>query len=116
MAFEGSCHCGQVRFTVEADQPAEAFSCNCSICRRKGLLLAFFPAEAVRIERGEEHLRSYRFNTGKIEHRFCETCGTQTFAAGAKPDGTAMQAINLRCVPALDLDGLQIRPVNGAAL
>lgn len=114
MPFEGSCHCGAVTFTVDADLPHQAISCNCSICRRKGLLLAFFPAGQFTLTGGEEALASYRFNTNRIEHRFCKTCGAEPFAAGANPDGSPMRAVNLRCVPAVDLDALQLQRYDGA--
>lgn len=115
MAFEGSCHCGKVAFTVEADPPALGMSCNCSHCRRKGFLLSFFPADQFRLERGEGDLKSYFFYKHNIEHRFCTTCGTQPFAMGKMPDGSAMAAVNLRCVDSIDLDGLEIRKVDGAS-
>ena len=44
MPYTGSCHCGAVTFTVAADAPTEAMSCNCSHCSRKGFLLTFVPA------------------------------------------------------------------------
>jgi len=116
MAFEGSCHCGAVSFTVEAEAPTTAIACNCSHCRRKGFLLAFFPAEQFRLDKGADALRTYLFNTHKIAHRFCETCGTEAFAEGQNPDGSAVRAINLRCVPSIDLDELALHPVNGANL
>lgn len=114
MSFEGSCHCGAVAFTVAADLPDAAVSCNCSHCRRKGLLLAFFPAETFAVTRGEEMLRSYTFNTHTIRHQFCETCGAQPFAFGAGAGGAPMRAVNLRCVPDLDLSGLTLQEVDGA--
>lgn len=114
MSFDGSCHCGAVKFKVEADLPTQAISCNCSHCRRKGFLLAFFPAAALELTSGNDALRTYRFNTHKLAHTFCETCGTQPFAQGTGPDGSAMAAVNLRCVPAADLDALSIQHVNGA--
>jgi len=115
MPFEGSCHCGAVRFEVDAQPPQQAISCNCSHCRRKGFLLSFFPAEQFTLLQGEEALFSYRFNTHKIEHRFCRHCGTQPFAEGANPDGTAVRAVNLRCVPSIDLDALTLQRFDGAA-
>ncbi|MDX3894156.1 GFA family protein [Pusillimonas sp.] len=115
MPFEGSCHCGAVRFEVDAQPPWQAISCNCSHCRRKGFLLSFFPAEQFTLLRGEEALSSYRFNTHKIEHRFCRHCGTQPFAEGANPDGSAVRAVNLRCVPSIDLDALALQRFDGAA-
>lgn len=115
MAFEGSCHCGAVRFEVHADLPDTAISCNCSHCRRKGFLLAFFPATAFRLISGEDALQQYRFNTHKLRHRFCVTCGVQSFAEGAGPDGTETRAVNLRAVPAVDLDALKIQKIDGAS-
>ncbi|WP_207484136.1 GFA family protein [Arenibaculum pallidiluteum] len=116
MSFEGSCHCGAVTFTVEADLPGGAISCNCSHCRRKGFLLAFFPASAVIVNSGEDALLSYRFNTHRLNHRFCQTCGVQPFAEGNAPDGSSTRAVNLRCVPAVDLARLQVQEFDGAAV
>lgn len=115
MSYEGSCHCGKVAFSVEGDAPAEAIACNCSHCRRKGFLLSFVPAAQFTLLRGEEVLRSYLFNRHSIEHRFCTDCGTQPFALGKMPDGSAMAAINLRCVETIDPDGLELQKVDGAS-
>src|SRR3546814_10222767 len=98
MAFDGSCHCGAVTFTVDADAPETALSCNCSHCRRKGFLLAFLPADVFTLTSGEDALTDYHFNQHAITHRFCATCGAQPFAEGKGPDGSEVRAINLRCV------------------
>lgn len=113
MSYQASCHCGAVTVDVDADLPTEAISCNCSHCRRKGFLLTFVPREKVAVG-GEESLSEYRFNTRTIAHRFCTTCGTQPFAEGPGPSGPGAM-INLRCVPALDLDSLKITPFDGAS-
>jgi hypothetical protein len=114
MAFHGSCHCGNVAFTVDADLPSQAISCNCSYCRRKGMLLAFFPTVKFTLNSGEDSLRSYKFNTHRIDHQFCVDCGTQPFAMATSPDGTPTRAVNLRCVPAIGLNSLDIQYYNGA--
>jgi len=41
--YEGSCHCGAVRYQVTMAPPEKAYACNCSICARAGWLLAFVP-------------------------------------------------------------------------
>lgn len=114
MAYAGSCHCGAVKFSVDADPPTGAMSCNCSHCRRKGLLLSFVPAEQFTLDSGEGHLAEYLFNKHRIRHRFCPTCGTQPFAEG-ESEGKAMRAVNLRCVPDIDIDTLEIRKIDGAS-
>ena len=115
MSYEGSCHCGAVSFTVAADPPSEAMSCNCSHCRRKGFLLSFVPAEAFTLSADEGALADYLFHKHRIAHRFCRTCGCQAHGEGKAPDGTATVAVNLRCVPGLDLGALSIRQVDGAS-
>lgn len=116
MSYTGSCHCGAVAFTVAADAPGEAMACNCSICRRKGFLLTFVPADQFTLDSGADKLIDYHFHKHVITHQFCRICGTQAFAKGKGPDGSAMQAINLRCVPEVDLDALSIRQFDGASL
>ena len=115
MSYDGGCHCGAVTFTVDAPLPSEAISCNCSHCREKGLLLTFVPATQFSLTTGEANLQSYKFNTHKIDHKFCKTCGVQAFAYGTGPDGAETRAINLRAVPAVDLDALKTKPFDGAS-
>lgn len=66
MSYEGSCHCGAVTFTADADVPSRAVSCNCTHCRRKGLLLVFLLRDEVRITAWADSLREYTFNTCNI--------------------------------------------------
>lgn len=115
MAFEGSCHCGAVTYTVEGDIPTTAMSCNCSHCRRKGFLLAFVPIDRFRLTAGSDKIESYKFNKHNIDHQFCADCGCQGFSVGTGPDGSKMAAVNLRCVPEADLDALAIQKVDGAS-
>ncbi|WP_136161952.1 GFA family protein [Sphingomonas flavalba] len=115
MAYQGSCHCGAVTYTVEGDIPDTATSCNCSHCRRKGFLLSFVPFDHFRLDSGEDRLATYHFNKHAIDHRFCTVCGCQSFAVGTGPDGARMAAVNLRCVPEADLDALTIEAVDGAS-
>ena len=114
MSYTGSCHCGAVSFTVQGDIPTEAVSCNCSHCRRKGFLLTFVPAERFTLDKGDDVLTGYTFNTHQLQHRFCRICGVQGFAEGKGPDGTDTRAVNLRAVPEADLATLTIKEVDGA--
>ena len=112
---QGSCHCGNVRYEVEVDLDKPVISCNCSMCRRAGTLLAFAPATAFTLLSGEDALGSYRFNKHVIEHLFCTTCGIKPFARGQMPDGTATVAINVRCLEDADLEALTVKSVDGAS-
>lgn len=48
--IESSCHCGAVHLRVEADPPEAVTDCNCSICRRYGVLWAYYSPRQVRID------------------------------------------------------------------
>lgn len=111
----GSCHCGAVRFSVEGE-PGPVVECNCSHCSRKGLLLWFVPRQALTITAGEDRLGSYYFNRHVIDHRFCPSCGVQPFGTGRAPDGSAMAAINIRCLDDIDLATVERLPFDGRAL
>lgn len=115
MSFTGACHCGAVTFTIDADLPARAVSCNCSHCRAKGLLLSFFPASQFTLHSGEGALAEYLFNKHRIRHQFCATCGVQPFAYGTDKDGNDVRAVNLRAVAAVDIDALELQKVDGAS-
>ncbi len=112
MIHNGSCHCGTVTYTVEADIE-KVLECNCSHCMRKGFLLNFVPAEQFTILTGEDNLAEYRFNKKHIAHLFCKTCGVQCFGRGKKPDGTETIAVNVRTLPDVDLSTLTIEKVDG---
>lgn len=109
----GSCHCGALQFTVDADEIEQVIECNCSHCQRKGFLLWFLPLAALTIRSGEDKLTTYTFNKHQIQHRFCSVCGCQAFGLGKGPDGEEMAAINVRCLGEVELDQVKRVPVNG---
>lgn len=115
MSIQATCHCGDVVCTVDLE-PTEALSCNCSICRRKGQLLAFTTPDRFDLETSREALTVYTFGAHKIRHNFCKRCGCAPFGEGVSPDGKSMVAINLRCVPELDLATIRRREFDGASL
>lgn len=102
-------------FEVDANL-TEAVACNCSMCRRAGTLLAFVPRNAVRLVTPREDVSLYRFGSKTIAHAFCGVCGIKPFGEGSMPDGTEITAVNLRCVPGVDLDALTITHYDGASL
>lgn len=110
--YTGSCHCGAVAYSVDADISSPII-CNCSICRRTGSILAFVPAAQLRVQQGEAELTSYHFNKNVINHLFCKHCGVRPFSRGTGPDGTAMAAINLRCLDGVEPEKLQPTLYNG---
>ncbi|WP_366520814.1 glutathione-dependent formaldehyde-activating protein [Sphingomonas sp.] len=76
--------------------------------------MAFLPAETFILLTGADRLTSYLFNKHVIRHQFCSICGCETHAEGVVPGGVRTTAVNLRCVPSIDLDALAIEKVDGA--
>lgn len=111
----GGCHCGKVRYEVGIAADAPAIACNCSICRKKGTLLSFVPAEAFKLLSGKDAVTDYQFNTRNIHHLFCSTCGVTSFVTGTAPNGARMVAVNLRCLDDVDLTALNIVEYDGAS-
>ena len=107
----GGCHCGAVRFEVEAPADAELVDCNCSLCSAAGFLHLIVPAADFRLVRGGAALAEYRFNTRLARHFFCRHCGVKSFyVPRSHPDGVS---VNARCLDAGTLAGNPVRPFNG---
>jgi hypothetical protein len=111
--YKGSCHCGAVRYEVTADLSKPVIACNCSICGRSGTLLTFVPADAFKLQSGDDSLTDYQFGRKVIHHLFCKVCGVRSFARGKGPNGPTV-AINTRCLEGLDAPkDLQIQHFDG---
>ena len=111
--YQGRCHCGGIVFEVDGEID-QAIDCNCSMCSKRGGLLWFAPREALRLSTPEAGLSTYRFNTMKIAHHFCPTCGIAPFGEGVGPDGASMAAVNVRCLEGVDLGTLKTVQVDGS--
>lgn len=110
--LNGSCHCGAIAYTVEVD-PEAAMVCNCSICSRLGAVWAFAPRAKFRLTRGDGRVGDYQFNKHVLHHRFCPSCGIESYADGKGPDGSEMIGINLRCVAGVDVAKLTPKQIDG---
>lgn len=93
--IEGSCHCGQVRWRFDGI-PESATACNCTLCRRYGVLWAYdFEGERITVSGPTKvYIRGERV----IGFRFCPDCGCVAYWRGLKPrpDGRRRIAVNLR--------------------
>lgn len=106
MKYQGSCHCGNIRYEVEGEI-GKLCECNCSHCSRKGFLLWFVPRDALNLLTPESELSTYTFNKHVIRHRFCSTCGCAPFGFGNDQAGNATAAINARCLGDVDLANIE---------
>ena len=111
--YLGSCHCGAVRFRIEADFP-ELTMCDCSICRRKNALMVKVHESQFRLLSGDDSLTEYRFHTMTARHFFCKTCGIYPFYR--KRVTPEYLGINVFCLDGFDPSGVPVRQTIGAAM
>ena len=108
---EGGCHCGQIRFEVEAPARVDATECNCSICSKCGYLHLFVAREDFKLLQGDDELTEYRFNTGAARHYFCRHCGVKSFyVPRSHPDGIS---VNVRCIDDATLESVSVTAFDG---
>jgi hypothetical protein len=111
----GTCHCGAVEFEVDLANGFENVRrCNCSICSRKGAVMAGVPLERLRVTRGADRLSLYQWNTMQAKHYFCSVCGIYTHHQ--RRSVPTEYGFNVACIVGVDLSSLgTIGASNGAA-
>jgi hypothetical protein len=109
--YQGSCHCGAVRFEADLDLAQDTFRCNCTICFKSRAWLAAAPAASFRLIAGEANLRDYQFGQKRIHHRFCATCGVRPFSHGIDSKGNASYAVRVNCLDGVEAQAFAAAPV-----
>jgi len=107
----GGCHCGRVRFEVDAPADIVATRCNCSICEKSGFLHLFVATGDFRLLQGEDDLQTYTFNTGVAKHLFCRYCGVKSYyIPRSHPNGIS---VNVNCLDPDSIASLEITAFDG---
>ncbi len=103
--LKGSCHCGAVAFEVSGSaQPEGLRRCDCSLCSKKGAVMATAKLADFRVSRGQDALSLYQWNTNTAKHYFCSHCGIYTHhQRRVAPDE---YGYNVACLEGIDLDRL----------
>ncbi|WP_038292232.1 GFA family protein [Zooshikella ganghwensis] len=73
------CHCGAVELELFLPNGiVDPRRCDCSICRRKGAIVASVSLSDIKLIKGQKELKLYQFNTNTAKHYFCSICGIYT--------------------------------------
>ena len=76
---KATCHCGKIEFELTLpDGLVDLRRCDCSMCRRRGAVVASVPLDRLKIVKGEDVLSLYQFNSMTAKHYFCSHCGIYT--------------------------------------
>lgn len=90
MQLKGSCHCGQIEFTLQSDHPYPYNLCYCSICRKTagggGYAINLGGKHHSLNIAGKQHVQSYHVvirnsesgenKPSPAQRNFCRHCGT----------------------------------------
>lgn len=109
--YEGSCFCGDIRFTLSGEPEAMAY-CHCNSCRHwsAGPVSAFtlWKPDTIQITRGSDNIAGFDKNPGTddenvVSHRkWCRTCGGHIF--------TEHPTMGLIDVPAVVISNFTFKP------
>ena len=102
---KATCHCGSVVMEVSLSNGLEDLRrCNCSMCCRRGAIVASVPLDGINIIKGNEILTLYQFNTMTAKHYFCSKCGIYTHhQRRSNPEQYAFNVACLEGVNAFEL-------------
>jgi len=111
--YTGSCHCGRVRFEVDADLD-HLRACDCTVCRKRGALSHRVEESCFRLLTPLDELSVYQWHTRTAKDYFCPSCGVLPF----RRPRTAphLWGINVRCLDGVDLAAIPVQHVHGSRL
>lgn len=98
MLIRGTCHCGNISFTLDWEpDPSEirARECGCSFCRKHGGVWTSHPGGRLRIAIAEPRLLNrYAFGTRTAEFLVCARCGIVPVAT-SRIDGRTYAVVSV---------------------
>lgn len=106
-----SCHCGAVQLQLTLPNGLEELRrCDCSMCRRRGAIVASITLDNLKVVQGEDKLSLYQFNTMTAQHYFCSICGIYTHHQ--RRSNPKLFGFNVACLEGVNPYELGEVPVN----
>ena len=111
--YKLNCHCNEVQIELNlTDIFDNLVRCNCSMCKRRGTIMALVDHNSIRIVKGEDKLSLYQFHTNTAKHYFCSVCGIYTHHQTRS--NTSKYGINVACIDEINLEELKdVRSIDG---
>jgi hypothetical protein len=111
--IEAVCHCGATRLEVPY-APRRLTSCNCSICRRNGALMAYYKASAVRLKYRLRDVQKYSWGDRDLRFVRCRHCGCILHWEQAKGRWRDRMGVNARNFDPKVIAKTRVRRFDGA--
>ena len=108
------CHCGAVTVSIPR-RPRTITNCNCSLCRRYGVLWAYYKADAVFVEAAAGATETYQWGRKALHFVRCATCGCVINWQRIEPASGARMGVNARLFDPEQLGQVKIHLLDGAA-
>lgn len=107
--YQGSCHCGAMKFSVDLDLTKGGSRCNCSICQRTSAFTQMTKPADFHLAGDEAALGAYAFGGKTGTRYFCKTCGIHGYGRGyLEQVGGAYVSVNLNCLEGVDPSALAV--------
>jgi hypothetical protein len=111
--YRGSCHCGAIRFEIDAEI-TDLYTCDCSLCAKKNAVMTTVHEDRFQLLQGEDKLSLYQWNARIARHYFCSVCGIYPFhRKRSMPDH---YGVNVMCLENFDPAALAIRRADGKTM
>lgn len=111
--LSATCHCGTIRIEIP-HAPEQVTNCNCSICRRLGVLWAYYEVGTVQVIGHPEHTQEYVQGDKTLRVVRCKNCGCTTHWEPLDPSQHTQLGVNIRNFDPLILGQMRIRLFDGA--
>lgn len=112
--LSAKCHCGAVEVAIPR-RPKTITNCNCSICRRYGVLWAYFKASTVKLKADPQALESYSRGRKGLRFVRCTDCGCVVAWERVVPAPEWKMGVNARLFEPEQLGAVRIKLLDGAA-
>lgn len=99
--YKSTCHCGAVELELLMPNGIEnPRRCDCSMCSRRGAIMASVELANLKVVKGEDKLALYQFNTNTAKHYFCSLCGIYTHHQ--RRSNPHQFGVNVACIDGID--------------
>ena len=113
LTYEGSCHCGAVKFEVDLDLD-HVRVCDCTLCSKRGALNYRVEGSQIRVLTKLENMTLYQWHTMTAKDYFCPTCGILPFRRPRT--APELWTVNVRCLHGIDLASIPKVYLDGSKL
>ncbi len=122
--YNGSCHCGNVKYKVQLDLAKGTGRCNCTFCTKSRWWGAMVMPQAFQLISGLDSLSDYTkskpftfkgndtVEPNSVHHLFCKNCGVRAFGRGHIPElGGEYYSVNIACLDNVDFKEVMQAPM-----